>query len=161
MIAAQNEHFQIVKYLIEQCEADPNIANSDGENALHFAARYNKKDTKVIELLLTNMPLTSINKKTRGGYTPLDCACNYNDSPICHEIVDLIRSKGGKASNYANLVINNNSSNNNRNNLVTTTTTTLTNVSNKTNSETAESKPQKQKYPSEVKLQSWPVLMYL
>ena len=28
MIAALKEHFQIVKYLIEQCEADPNIADS-------------------------------------------------------------------------------------------------------------------------------------
>ena len=28
MIAARNEHFQIVKYLIEQGEADPNIADS-------------------------------------------------------------------------------------------------------------------------------------
>ena len=53
-IAAENEHFQIVKYLIEQCEADPSIT-SYGYNALHNAARYNKKDTKVIELLLTNM----------------------------------------------------------------------------------------------------------
>ena len=51
MIAARYEHFQIVKYLIEQGEADPNIANSKGWNALHLAARYNKKDTKVIELL--------------------------------------------------------------------------------------------------------------
>ena len=37
MIAARNEHFQIVKYLIEQGEADPNIADSDGWNALHSA----------------------------------------------------------------------------------------------------------------------------
>ena len=28
MAAAKNKHFQLVKYLIEQCEADPNIANS-------------------------------------------------------------------------------------------------------------------------------------
>merc|ERR1711988_404457 len=77
MVAAREEHFQIVKYLIEQCEADPNIANSDGRNALHYAAYYNKKDTKLIEFLLTNMPLTSINKKDRGGNTPLDWAYNY------------------------------------------------------------------------------------
>ena len=82
MAAAENEHFQIVKYLIEQCEADPNIADSYGGNALHWAAIYNKKDTKVIELLLTNMPLTSINKKSnRRGDTPLDFAY-YNNSPI-------------------------------------------------------------------------------
>ena len=35
MIAAKNEHFQLVQYLIEQCEADPNIAFSSGWNALH------------------------------------------------------------------------------------------------------------------------------
>ena len=56
-VAARYEHFQLVKYLIEQGEADPNIANSDGSNALHYAAWYNKKNTKVIELLLTNMSL--------------------------------------------------------------------------------------------------------
>ena len=93
--AAWYEHFQIVKYLIEQGEADPNIADSDGWNALHWAADNNKKDTKVIEFLLTNMPLTSINKKTRGGSTPLDWAYD-NESPIQQKIIDLIRSKGGK-----------------------------------------------------------------
>ena len=97
MIAAWGEHFQIVKYLIEQCEADPNIADSGGYNALHVAAWKNKKDTELIELLLTNMPLTSINKKARyGGDTPLDYAYKYNNSPIQQKIIDLIRSKGGK-----------------------------------------------------------------
>ena len=96
IIAAQNEHFQVVKYLIEQGEADPNIANRHGWNALHAAAGYNKKDTKLIELLLTNMSLTSINKKTGAGDTPLDFAYDYNHSPIKQKIIDLIRSKGGK-----------------------------------------------------------------
>ena len=97
MIAAAYENFQIVKYLIEQGEADPNIANS-GFNALHYAAgNNNKKDTKLIEFLLTNMPLNSINKKSRyGGETPLDYAYKYNKSPIKQAIIDLIRSKGGK-----------------------------------------------------------------
>ena len=98
MIAARYEHFQIVKYLIEQGEADPNIANSDGWNALHWAAQYNKKDTELIEFLLTNMPLTSINKKDCDGSTPLDCAYIVNRSPIRQEIIALIRSKGGKAN---------------------------------------------------------------
>ena len=35
MMAAGHEHFQVVKYLIEQGEADPNIANRYGWNALH------------------------------------------------------------------------------------------------------------------------------
>ena len=98
MAAAGYEHFQIVKYLIEQCEADPNIAHSVyGYNALHFAAEFNKKDTKLIEFLLTNMSLTSINKKDGYGRTPLDLAY-YNKSPIKQKIIDLIRSKGGKRS---------------------------------------------------------------
>ena len=102
MIAAKKGHFQVVKYLIEQGEADPNIADSrNGWNALHYAARDNKKDTKLIEFLLTNMSLTSINKKgDYGGYTPLDCAYKFNKSPIKQKIIDLIRSKGGKANNY-------------------------------------------------------------
>ena len=99
MIAAYGEHFQIVKYLIEQGEADPNIAGSDGYNALHLAAEYNKKDTELIEFLLTNMSLDSINKKAWliGGWgTPLDKAYDDNKSPIKQKIIDLIRSKGGK-----------------------------------------------------------------
>ena len=97
MIAARFEHFQIVKYLIEQCEADPNIAGSYGQNALHWAAEKNKKDTKLIELLLTHMSLTSINKKNEDwGSTPLDVAYYNNKSPIKQKIIDLIRSKGGK-----------------------------------------------------------------
>eukprot|EP00942_MAST-04A_sp_MAST-4A-sp1_P006352 g6352.t1 len=96
MMAAWNEQFQIVKYLIEQGEADPNIADSGGWNALHIAAWFNKKDTKLIEFLLTNMTLTSINKKNRSGDTPLDRAYDINESPIKQAIIDLIRSKGGK-----------------------------------------------------------------
>ena len=53
MVAATNEYFQIVKYLIEQGEADPNIANRYGSNALHFAACDNRlTNTELIELLL-------------------------------------------------------------------------------------------------------------
>ena len=95
MIAAYYEHFQIVKYLIEQGEADPNIAESYGENALHYAALNNEKETELIDLLLTNMPLNSINKKDVYG-TPLDWAYDLNNSPIQQKIIDLIRSKGGK-----------------------------------------------------------------
>ena len=50
----------------------------------------------MIELLLTNMSLTSINKKTRWGDTPLDWAYDNNYSPIKQKIIDLIRSKVGK-----------------------------------------------------------------
>jgi len=97
MIAARNEYFQIVKYLIEQGEADPNIANSSGWNALHYAVYNNRTNTELIELLLTHMTLDSINKKG-GGSTPLDLAYRFNRSPLRQEIIALLRSKGGKAN---------------------------------------------------------------
>ena len=101
MNAASYEHFQIVQDLIEQGEADPKIADSDGWNALHYAAGYNKRNTELIELLLTHMTLDSINKKNRmRGDTPLDSAYRWNDNPIQQEIIALLRSKGGKANCY-------------------------------------------------------------
>ena len=99
MAAARNEHFQIVKYLIEQ-GADPNIANSSGYNALHFAAEYNRTNTELIKLLLAHMSLDSINKKDGGEFTPLDWAYRYNRSPLRQEIIALIRLAGGKANYY-------------------------------------------------------------
>ena len=84
--------------MIEQGEADPSIANSAGWNALHFAARFNRTNTELIELLLTHMSLNSINKKAWGTHTPLDLAYDYNRSPLRQEIIALLRSKGGKAN---------------------------------------------------------------
>ena len=65
---------------------------------MHYIMQHGrtKKDTELIELLLTHMSLDSINK-TSGGFTPLDYACYDNDSPIRQEIIELLRSKGGKA----------------------------------------------------------------
>ncbi len=100
MIAAENGHFQIVQYLIEQGEADPNITNSDGWNALHLAAGYNRTNTDLIELLLNHMTIDSINKQDEVGVTPLDDCYESNDSPIRQEIIALIRSKVGIANNY-------------------------------------------------------------
>ena len=100
MAAARNGHFQVVEYLIEQCEADPTIEDSDGWNALHWAAGWNRTSTELIELLLTHMPLTSINKKDCDGDTPLDYAYGNNDSPIRQEIITLLRSNGGISNVY-------------------------------------------------------------
>merc|ERR1711998_393949 len=100
MIAAENEHFHVVKYLIEQGEADPNIATSYGKNALHWAAGWSRTTTELIQSLLTHMSLDSINKKTFGGSTPLDSAYYNNRSPIRQEIIALLRLKGGKANCY-------------------------------------------------------------
>ncbi len=100
MLAASNEHVQLVQYLIEQGEADPNIANSDGRNALHCAADENGTTTDLIQLLLNNMSLDSINQETNYGETPLDYCYQLNGSPIRQEIIALLRSKGGIANNH-------------------------------------------------------------
>ena len=99
-VAARFEHFQIVKYLIEECEADPDIANRYGQNALHYAAWKNRTNTELIQLLLTHMSLDSINKKNEGTWTPLDDCYRRNHSPIRQEIIALLRLKGGKANYY-------------------------------------------------------------
>ena len=100
MAAAYEEHFQVVKYLIEQGEADPNIANRYGQNALHYAAMYNRTNTQLIQLLLNNMSLDSINKEDNDGETPLDFCYACNDSPIQQEIIALLHTKGGIANYY-------------------------------------------------------------
>ena len=100
MTAANREHFQVVQYLIEQ-GADPTITDSAGWNALHYAARWNITNTELIELLLTHMSLDSINKKSRGGETPLDLAYrNWSNLVIRQEIIALLRSNGGKTNYY-------------------------------------------------------------
>ena len=101
IVASYQEHFQIVHYLIEHGKVDPNITNSDGLNALHAAARNNKKNTDLIDLLLNHMRIDCINKKATKEYgecTPLDCAYINNDSPIRQEIIALLRSRGGKGN---------------------------------------------------------------
>ena len=101
MEAAKKKNFQLVKYLIEHCKADPNIAGGYGENALHIVARYRKTNTELIELVLTHMTLDSINQV--GGEdcqkTPLDWAY-VSRSPLRQEIIALLRSKGGKANYF-------------------------------------------------------------
>ena len=99
--AAAHEHFQVVKYLIEQGEADPNIANSSsGWNALHYAVHYNRTNTELIQFLLNHLPLDSINKRATIGnrFTPTDLAYYFNHSPSRQEIIAFLRSKGGKAN---------------------------------------------------------------
>ena len=95
MIAAGNKHLKIVRYLIEQCKADPNIVGRDGANALHCAT-CNLKDIEMIELLLPRMSASGINQKKSHGYTPMDYAHRYNYSETTQAIVALVRSYGGK-----------------------------------------------------------------
>ena len=98
MAAAGNEHFQLVQYLIEQGEADPNIADIYGNNALHSVAQYSRTNTDLIQFLLNHMTIDSINKEDNDGETPLDFCYACNDSPIQQEIIALLRTKGGIAN---------------------------------------------------------------
>jgi len=101
MVAIQNDHFHLVQYLIEQCDADPNI-ELNGSNALHFAVSYYRRPTTdLIKILLKYMSLDSINKTDSYGFTPLDICYEENpDGPMLQEVSALIRSKGGKANDF-------------------------------------------------------------
>ena len=111
MAAVRNKHFHVVRYLIEECEADPNIANGRDWNALLIAIWMyeNITDTEVIELLLNHMSVDGINQEVenRGGFagdrrrfTALDWWYWENNNPD-EEIIrvsTLLRSKGAVAN---------------------------------------------------------------
>ena len=113
MIAALNDHLNIVQYLIEQCEANANkIETHHKWNALHFALTnrawsrdwlrvYNKNSFGVVQLLLDHMTIISINHKDENEQTPLGIIGSFPllstlGSSIKQNIINLIRSKGGK-----------------------------------------------------------------
>ena len=113
MIAALNDHLNIVQYLIEQCEANANkIETHHKWNALHFALTnrawsrdwlriYNKNTLGVVQLLLDHMTIISINHKDKNEQTPLGIIGSFPllstlGSSIKQNIINLIRSKGGK-----------------------------------------------------------------
>ena len=98
MEVMNKQHIHIVKYLIEQCEADPNIADSFGMNALHLAFLRNIRDIDVIQLLLNHMTIDSINQKSRWGSTPLDVCYTMGYDVGFIQIVQYLRSKGGRKS---------------------------------------------------------------
>jgi ankyrin repeat protein len=100
MEAVVDKHFQVVQYLIEQGEADPNIPNRYSYNVLHFAARSNRTNIEFIKLLISHMSLNSINMMNAWEQTPLDEVYFANHSPLRQEIIALLRSKGGKANKH-------------------------------------------------------------
>jgi ankyrin repeat protein len=79
----------------------PNIMNqvdSNGKNALHYAALYSRDSLEIIELLLQQHLVSDIiNGYDNDKDTPLDVAIKYNiNSQFRNDIMDLIRHKGGK-----------------------------------------------------------------
>ena len=103
--ACRDDDFEKVKALINDDGYGHLIGhtNSDGENSLHFAAWYSKKNVQTLQFLIDNYNgniKTIINQKDKYGLTPLDVAyfSTTNNSPIKNEIVSLLRKYGGKAN---------------------------------------------------------------
>ena len=55
-MAANNEQFEIVQYLVKSCPTVDLIGqtNSDGKNSLHYAAKYSKKNVQTLQFLIDN-----------------------------------------------------------------------------------------------------------
>ena len=103
--AAKYEHLNIVQYLVKRFPAKDLIGQTDsiGQNSLHYAAMYSKKNVDLLQFLIDNYIgdiQDIINQKNYYNSTPLDCAYKHNKSPIKKDIVALLRQFGGKANKY-------------------------------------------------------------
>ena len=76
MYAAMNGYSSIVNFLVTKCEADINIVDRLGRNALHWASRYNNK--KVVEMLLKLK--VSFDELDIEKNNPIDIAKIYNST---------------------------------------------------------------------------------
>ena len=74
MYAAQNDYHHICEHLLS-LGADPNISNTLGETALHYALQYNSQ--KAIQLLIRHVNNAH---KTQAGETFLHCAAQHSDT---------------------------------------------------------------------------------
>ena len=101
------EQLEIVQYLVKSCPTVDLVGQIDsiGESSLHMAAQCSKKNVHTLQFLIDNYNGKDIKdiinqKNNYYGYTPLDCAYQYNKSPIKKDIVALLRQFGGKANYY-------------------------------------------------------------
>ena len=74
MLAVQNEHMDVVQYLLSLPPIDIAVVNNSGWNVLHYAAGYNKTNTDVLNLILNhpNCNLNIINAESKQRRNPLD-----------------------------------------------------------------------------------------
>merc|ERR1712178_67478 len=94
--AAENEQFGIIQLLVKSCTTVDLIGQTDsyGQNSLHWAAMWSKKNVQTLQCLIDNYIgdiKEIINHQNIDGRTPLDYAYEYNDSPIKNDIVSLLR----------------------------------------------------------------------
>ena len=102
--AAENEHLNIVKYLVKRFPTVDFIGktNNNGYNSLHAAAMGSKKNVLTLQFLIDNYnkEIKDIINQKSGGWTPLDYAYKYNKSSVKKDIVALLRRYGGNANWY-------------------------------------------------------------
>ena len=72
MNASDKGHLEIVKHLLEN-EADINIINKDGDNAL-MCASFGRNNVEVVKYLIKNN--AKVNIENKEGKTALDLAAN-------------------------------------------------------------------------------------
>ena len=97
MLAAMNEHVDVVKFLLQLPSIDVSICSSRGWNALHVAAWKNAESTETVQLLADHSTCTTnvLNAKSIYGETPLDKAMG-NTCELQNSIVEVLRAKGGR-----------------------------------------------------------------
>jgi hypothetical protein len=114
IIAAKNEHFHVVQYLLQQEGVDLSIVREGnngndkntaprGRNVVHYAAYYNKNTLETVKLLVNHKKCTAniINARNSDGSTPLDFAY-VNTSMLKQQIINELRNHGAKRQEEEN-----------------------------------------------------------
>ena len=96
--AVRKEHVDVVQYLLTL----PTISLAKGDrrvggNPVDYAANFNQKSTDILKLLLNHPQCNTsiINNTNHDNWTAMDCCLGINRSDIGHEIVRLLKEKGG------------------------------------------------------------------
>ena len=79
MVAASNSSFDIVSFLLDQPDCEPNIMDSNNQVALHFAVgRVHSSDAeKILNLLLSHPKTKGLINHVQAFHTPFQKACYY------------------------------------------------------------------------------------
>jgi len=96
--AVRKEHVDVVQYLLTL----PTISLAKGDrrtggNPVAYAANFNQKSTDILKLLLNHPQCNSsmLNVTNHDNWTAMDCCLAINRGDIGHEIVRLLKEKGG------------------------------------------------------------------
>lgn len=97
--AAKEEDVRALKDLLYSgASISQTTSDTKKWNALHFAAKFNKRNTDTIKFLLNHPDILDsevVNKQSEDeGLTPLDIAYMFNNSIIRHDIIRTLTKKG-------------------------------------------------------------------